>query len=90
MIPTDTNGIFWLLVSLRSVNTMKGIFEQLSELLVAKCIMVHVLSSSSNVSSFELPNKKQATQQWSLHAANDIVLNQVRSANAALVSLIVE
>ena len=64
-------------VSQFKVNTMKIIFEQRSELQVAKCLIVHVLSSSYNVSSLELLNKKKATLQWSFPVANDIVLNQV-------------
>ena len=39
------------------VNTMKRIFEQWSELQVAKCLIVHALSSSYNVSSLELGKK---------------------------------
>ena len=65
-------------VSQVNVNTMKRIFEQRSQLHVAKCLIVHVLSSSYNVSKLELLNKRRATQQWSLCVANDIVLNQVR------------
>ena len=65
------------LVVIVNVNTMKRIFEQRSELQVAKCLIVHVLSSSYNVSRLELRNKKKATQQWSLCVTNDIVLNQV-------------
>ena len=57
---------------------MKKIFEQRSELQVAKCLIVHVLSSSNIVSSLELRNKKRATQQWSLRVTNGIVLDQVR------------
>ena len=64
-------------VSQVNVNNMKRIFEQRSELQVAKCLIVHVLSSSYNVSRLELRNKRKATQQWSLCLANDIVLNQV-------------
>ena len=64
-------------VSQVNVNTMKSIFEQRSELQVAKCLIVHILSSIYNVSRLELRNKKKATQQWSLRVANDIVLNQV-------------
>ena len=64
-------------VSQVNVNTMKKIFEQRSELQVAKCLIVHVLFSSYNVSRLELRNKKKATQHWSLCVANDIVLNQV-------------
>ena len=57
---------------------MEITFEQRSELQVAKCLIVHVLSSSYNVSSLELRNKQKATQQWCLRVTNDIVLNQVR------------
>ena len=64
-------------VSQVTVNTVKRIFEQRSELQVAKCLIVHVLSSSYNVSTLELRNKRKATQQWSLCVTNDIVLNQV-------------
>ena len=64
-------------VSQVNVNTVKKVFEQRSELQVAKCLIVHVLSSIYNVSRLELRNKKKATQQWSLCVANDIVLNQV-------------
>ena len=65
-------------VSQVNVNTMKRIFEQRSELQIAKCLIVHVLSSSYDVSRLELRNKRKATQQWSLRVAHDIVLNQVR------------
>ena len=64
-------------VSQVNVITMKRIFEQRSELQLAKCLIVHVLSSSYNVSRLELSNKKEATQQWSFCVANDILLNQV-------------
>ena len=46
-------------VSQVNVNTMKRVFEQRSELQVAKFLIVHVLSSSYNVSSHELRNKRQ-------------------------------
>ena len=61
-----------------NVNTMKRTFEQWSELQVAKYLIVHVLSSSYEVSSSERRNERKATQQWSLRVANDIVLNQTR------------
>ena len=64
-------------VSQVNVNTMKRIFEQRPELQVAKCLIVHVLSSSINVSRLELGNKRKAMQQWNFRVANDIVLNQV-------------
>ena len=60
-----------------NVNTMKRIFEQRSELQVAKCLIVHVLFSSYNVSRLELRKKRKATEQWSFCVANDILLNQV-------------
>ena len=78
VILTDTKGIFSPLVSQVIVKTMKRIFEHRSELQVAECLIVHVLSSSYNVYRLELRIKKKATQQWSLRVANDIVLNQVR------------
>ena len=46
-------------VSQVNVNTMKRIFEQRSELQVAKCLIVHVLSNSYNVSRLELPKKRK-------------------------------
>ena len=61
-----------------NVNTLQGMFDQWSELQVAKCPILHVLSSSYNVSSFELWNEKKATQRRGLRDANDIVLNQDR------------
>ena len=60
-----------------NANTVKRIFEKRSELQVAKCLIVHTLSSSYNVFRLELRNKKKATQQWNLCVANNIVLNQV-------------
>ena len=65
-------------ISQVNVNTMKRIFKQRSDLQVPKCLIVHVLSSSYNVSSLELQNKRKATQQWSLCVTNDFVLNQLR------------
>ena len=65
-------------ISQANVKTMKRFFEQRSELHVAKCLINHVLSSSFDVSNFELRNTKKATQHWSLRVANDIVLNHVR------------
>ena len=67
-------------VSQVNVKTMKRIFGQRSELQVAKCLIVHVLSSSYIVSRLELRNKRnkrKAMQQWNFCVANNIVLNQV-------------
>ena len=69
--------LFTTRVSQVNVKTVKRIFEQRSELQVAKCLIVQVLSSRYNVSRLELRNKRKATQQWSFCVANDIVLNQV-------------
>ena len=64
-------------VSQVNVNTLKKLFEQRSELQLAKCLVVHILSSSYIVSGIEIRNKTKATQQWSLCVANGFVLNQV-------------
>ena len=77
VIPTDTNGIFSPFMFLKSMWLLWKKFEQRSEVQVAKCLIVHVLSSSYNVSRLELRNKTKTTQQWSFCVANDIVLNQV-------------
>ena len=53
-------------VSQVNMNTMKKDFGQRSELQVAKCLIIHVLSSS-----FEFRNQKKATQQWSCRVTND-------------------
>ena len=44
---------------------------------VAKCLIVHVLSSSYNGFSFELSDERKTTQQWGPRFANDIILIQV-------------
>ena len=77
LIPTDTKVCFIARVSQVNVNTRKRIFEHRSELQFAKGLIVHVLSSSYNVSRPEHRNKKKTTQQWNLCVANDFVLNQV-------------
>ena len=45
-----------------SLNAKERIFDQRSELQVAKSLLVHVRSSSYNVSSLELHNKRTETQ----------------------------
>ena len=64
-------------VSQVNVKTLKTIFEQWSELQVAKNLIVHVLSSSYKVSRFELLREKKATQQWFFRVSNDILLKQI-------------
>ena len=49
-------------VSQVNVNTTKKKFEQRSELQVAKCLIVHVLSSRYNVSRLEPRIKRKRTQ----------------------------
>ena len=73
----DEGYFFTARVSQVNAITREKNFEQRSEMQVAKCLIVHVLSSSYNVSRLELRNKSKAMQQWSLDVANDIVLNQV-------------
>ena len=77
---SDTNRykgyLFTARVSQVSMITMKIFFDQRSELQVAGCLIVHVLSSSYNVSSLELRSRKKATQQWNLRVAYDVVFNQ--------------
>ena len=70
--------VFTVPVSQVNVKTMKKVLEQWSELQVAKCRIVHILSSSYNFLNFELWNEKKATQQWGFLVANDTVHNQDR------------
>ena len=78
-IPTDIKAFFnTARASQVNVNTRKIIFEQRSELRVAKSLIIHVLSSSFNFSSLEFRNKRKATQQMSPRIANDSKLNQMR------------
>ena len=65
-------------ISQVNVKTLKKIFEQWSELQVAKCLIVLVRSSSYNIFKLELLSEKKTTQQGSVRVAKDIVLNQVR------------
>ena len=78
---SDTDRYKWYFFTARvsqvNVNTMEKNFEQRSELQFAKYLIVHVLSSSYNISSLELRNKRKAMQQWSLRIANKIMLDQV-------------
>ena len=79
--PRDTKDkgyFFAALVSQVNLNAMKRIFEQWSELQIAKCLRVQVLSSGYNVSELKLWYEKKVTQQLDLPVANDIVLNKVR------------
>ena len=70
--------VFTARVSQVYVKTMKEVFEQWSELQVANCLIVHEMSRSYIVSSFELRNEGKATEQQRLCFAKGIALNQVR------------
>ena len=74
---TDRYKRYFFTARVSQVNVNTENLEQRFELQVAKCLIVHVLSSSYNVSKLELGNKRKAMQQLSLCVANDIVFNQV-------------
>ena len=76
---TDRYKKYFFIARVSQVNLtfMKRIFEQRSELQVAKCLVVHVLSSSYNVSRLELRTKRKQRSSVTFAVANDIVLNQV-------------
>ena len=78
MISTDTKGFFHHSCLSSQCEHYEKIFELWSEMQVAKSLIVHLLSSSYNVSSFELQNEWKAKQEKTFRAANDIVLNPVR------------
>ena len=69
---------FWLRASQVTVNTLRRTFEKQCELQVAKCLTVHVLSSSYNVYRLESRKKRKATQQWNFRLAYDFKPNQLR------------
>ena len=64
-------------VSQINVNTVKRILEQRSELQVAKSLIIHVLSSSYNVSRLELRNKKK--QRSTGACVSPTILYSIRS-----------
>ena len=79
--PTDAKGIFSQLVSLKWIWVLWKEFLSCGlncRLLNVCWFMYCPVSSSYNVSSLELRNKRKTTQQWSFRVAFDIVLNQVR------------
>ena len=79
---SDTNRykryFFTARTSQINVSTMKGIFQQRSELQVAEFLIVQVLFSSCGVSNLQLRNKRKTTLQCKLRVTNDIELNQTR------------
>ena len=64
-------------VSQVNVNISKRISEQWSELQVAKCLIVHVLSSSYNVSRLEL--RKKGKQRGNGALVSTTILYSIRS-----------
>ena len=68
---------FTALISQVNVNTMKRIFEQWSEMQVAKCLIVRVLSSSYNVSRLEL--RKKGKQRSNRAFVSPTILYAIRS-----------
>ena len=77
MSDTDRYKKYFFTARVSQCEYYEKISEQRSKLQVAKCLIVHVLSSSYNVSRLELRNKRKAAQQLSLCVANDNVLNRV-------------
>ena len=61
MSDTDRYKRYFFTAHVSQVNlkTMKTFFEQRSELQVAKCLIVHVMSSIYNVSRIELRKKRK-------------------------------
>ena len=66
-------------ISQINVHAVKRVFQQSSKLKVAKCLIVHVLSSSKYVTRFELGYEWKATEQKRLCVSNIIVLYKCKS-----------
>ena len=64
-------------VSQINVYAVKKVFQQSSKLMIAKCLLVHALSSSYYVTRFELEYEWEATEQKCLCVSNNIVLYNV-------------
>ena len=64
-------------VSQINVYAVKRIFQQSSKLKIAKCLIVHILSSSYYVTRFELGYEWKATEQRCFCVSNKIVLYNV-------------
>ena len=61
-------------VSQTNVYPVKKVFQQSSKLKIAKSLIVHVLSSSYDVTRFELGYEWKATEQRRFCVSNNIVL----------------
>ena len=73
----DEVNLFTRRVSQINVYAVKTLFQQSSELKIAECLIVHVLSSSYYVTRFELGYEWKATEQRCLCVSNNILLYNV-------------
>ena len=73
----DKGNLLTRLVSQINVYAVKRVYQQSSKLKIAKCLIVHVLSSSYYVTRFELGYEWKATEQRRLCVSNNIVLYNV-------------
>ena len=64
-------------VSQINVYAVKRVFQQSSKLKIAKCLLVHVLSSIYYVTRFELGYEGKATDRRCFCVSNNIVLYNV-------------
>ena len=73
----DEGNLLTRHVSQINVYAVKRVFQQSSKLKIAKCLIVHVLSSSYYVTRFELGYEWKATEQRCFCVPNNIVLYNV-------------
>ena len=73
----DEGNFLTGLVSRINVYAVKRVFQQSSKLKIAKCLIVHVLSSSYYVTRFELGYERKTTERRNLCVSNNIVLHNV-------------
>ena len=73
----DKGNLLTTPVSQVKVYAVKRVFQQSSKLKIAKCLIVHVLSSSYYVSRFEPGFERKATEQRRICVSINIVLNNV-------------
>ena len=73
----DSGNLLTRLVWQINVCAVKGVFQQSSKLKIAKCLIVHVLSSNYYVIRFELGYEWEATEQRRFCVSNNIVLYNV-------------
>ena len=73
----DEGNLLTRRVSQINVYAVKRVFQQSSKLKIAKCLIVHVLSTSYSVTRFELGYEWKATEQRCLCVSNNIVLYNV-------------